>query len=147
MNRLLSVIFILVLFFLICCSNNENSNQKEQVVIEEKMDVMPISLDSFCITEGKEHYDRLLTGLNETDSSFDQIVSLYKDHITDTITKFKAKNVIILNLAGDYGLELHVKGLKRMATIPYSVIKADNIELIKYYHVNSVIKDDTVIAD
>lgn len=146
MKRPLSIISKVVLFFVISCTNtNENSNPKEKVVIEEKINEMPISLDGVCITESEEHYDKLLTRLTETDSSFDQIVSLYKDHITDTITKFKSKNVIILNLAGDYGLELHIKGLKRNAAIFYTNIKADNIELFKYYHVNSVIKDDEVM--
>lgn len=146
MKRPLIIITIVVLFFAISCTNtNENSKSKEKVLVEEKIDEIPISLDSVCITEGREHYEKLLSRLNETDSSFARIVSLYKDHITDTITKFKSKNVIILNLAGDYGLELHIKGLNLMASIPYSKIKADNIELIKYYHTNYVIKDDDVM--
>jgi hypothetical protein len=145
MKKPLIIITIVVLFFVISCTNtNENSNPKEKVVFEEKIDEMPISLDSVCITEGSEHYEKLLAILKESDLSFDHIVSMYKDHITDTITKFKSKNIIILDLAGDYGLELQVKGLKRMDKISYSNIKADNIELFKYYRTNYVIKDDEI---
>lgn len=107
------------------------------------------TLDSICtinemLSDRRKHFDDLFNSLTKTDSSFTQIVSTFKHHITDTITKQKSKNIIILNFGNDFGIELHIKGIKKLKQIPFDTIKSDKMQMIQYYHGSHIIADDVI---
>ncbi len=105
------------------------------------------TLDSICtineiLNDKYEHLNELFKSLTKTDSSFNQIVTIFKHHITDTITK--SKNFIILNFGKDFGIELHIKGLKSLKQIAFNDINVDKMQMVQYYHGPHIIKDDVI---
>ncbi len=146
-----TIIYILTITLIVSCSDNQvivDTQTVDTDTVTKKLDTINIKKESkFKIQEFEneyDFYDRLLHSLKPQDYNFSNIIKLYDGYVVDTITKFKNKNTIRVNLLYDYGVDLYVKHLDKLKVINYKDLKFDSASVFKYYHGPdpSEIKDD-----
>ena len=147
MKKILSL--LATVFILTNCSDKNNSDQKLIQQVKDTIIAKPIIVGSICtideiISDRHEHFNGLLKTLTNDNYSFPEIIKTFRYHVTDTITNQKSKDILIVNLGEDFGIEMHVKGLKKLKQIPFDNLKIDTMYMFQYYHAPHIIKEDVI---
>lgn len=140
-----------MLIFLVLTSCTDNNQKAEQTLTNITTDTIftEIIEDSICkvdeiINDKYNHLNELLNSLNKSNPTFNNIITTFNNHITDTITKFKFRNEIVLELGKEYGLTIYFKELIKVKNNEFDKLKIDSFDLFKYYQDVPIIADEEI---
>lgn len=154
MNSYKISLFISLLLISFSCSNNTAPVIEEDTVKNKtKADSMVKTVnDSICtyneiVSDLKKHYLELANSISNNNYEFQTITEVFKYHIRDTNLTFKSEDILLLRFDDYNGLEVYIKGLKKLKQISFDSLKADSIKLVGFYPGVLSVQDDIINED